>query len=268
MGGLLMNENKQDLSILGGMRSQDDATKARIRKVLERDWGIQSREDALDMIDWLMREGHRKEVVELCAAADQGASKGMLGDEDLDRKLGFLEQHRTRLLRAGLLAWDANRLVVLAGWASFVGLISEVEAWSPILGMAFAVQQSYGSWEEYGSHHLLGFEYWKGEWNGGFARNYRRLLDDPSSPWRTLPWTTDLRHHGLQVALPTPGYHVPPAAQPRPQRSMPMRPVDAQIAHAQAMAAQSVSKSWMVSLLMVLVSGAFVAYMLWHNGVF
>ena len=266
MGGLLMSHNMQDLTVLGGMRSQEASVKERVKKGLERDWGIETRNDALETLGWLTNEGHRQELVELCALADRGVAPGMAGDEDIDRKLRFVERHRDRFLRTGLLAWDANRLVVLAGWAAFVGLISETEAWSFIVAMAFAVQQTYGSWEEYGIHHLLGFEYWSGKWDGAFARNYRKLLDDPNSPWRAIPWQTDLRYHGLQTPPPTAGYHVPP-----PRAQVPSSMVNAtHDAHAQGLAQvqASGSKTWLVSLLMMLAIGAYVAYTLWDNGVF
>ncbi len=218
MGGLLMSHNEADLTILGGIRRHDPAEQESVKESLNRDWGIESRDDIVNILEWLLTEGHRAELVMLCAMDDQGVDPDDIDDEDdedLERKLAFVHRHRDRFVRAGLLAWDANRLVVLAGFGAYAGYLTTDEAWRHIMGMAFLVQHAYGSWAECGAHHLLGYEYWCGQWDGDFARHYRKLLDSPESPWRTLPWATDLRGHGLQGALP-PATHLPAPPRQRP----------------------------------------------------
>ncbi len=113
----------------------------------------------------------------------------------------FARKHKGRVGPRSLLAWDAGRLVTIAGWGYIAQLLSEDEAWSYILPMAQAVQRSYASWDELGKHYLLGFEFWSGAWDGKVARAQLAMFDNPASPWRTLPWGLDLGQHGLTVPM-------------------------------------------------------------------
>ena len=98
MGALLMRDNGQDLSVLGGIRSQEPSEKESVRKALKRDWDIDTRDDLLATIQWLIGEGHRKELVEICMMADHGAVD-LDDDEELERKVAFVHRHRDRFTR-------------------------------------------------------------------------------------------------------------------------------------------------------------------------
>jgi hypothetical protein len=133
-------------------------------------------------------------------------------------KVRFAHMHMARAGARGLLAWDAGRLVNLAGWGFVAGLLAEEEAWTYILPMAQAAQRSYASWEELGKHYLLGREFWSGEWEGAVARAHLAMLDRADSPWRQLPWGLDLNAHGIAAPLQavTIGTPAPPPPPPAP----------------------------------------------------
>jgi hypothetical protein len=228
LGGLLTHRNGQSLSLLGGVPRTPEAG-ADLSKILARDWGASNRDELLAALEFLMGGGHRKEFNDICALANDvtgrltpgAALDDLVDDEDTLRKVKFAIRHRQRVGARSLLAWDVNRVVVVAGWGFVTGMISEDEAWSYIMPMAYAAQQTYASWEEYGQHHLLGREYWAGSWEGRFARGYRSLLDDPSSPWRTLAWRSDLSQPPVTTA-------------PRPLRLEAPPPPSASVAAAMA----------------------------------
>jgi hypothetical protein len=202
---MLTHLNRQDPSVLGGAAHSPELAKD-LCETLHRDWGIAGRETLLERLGWLAREGHRKQFNDACAL-DEAAAK----DEEKRFQAHFVRLHRERIGDRSLLAWDAGRLVTLAGWGFVTKMLSEDEAWSYVLPMAMAVQRTYSSWDEFGTHYLLGREFWSRAWDADTARARLALLDEVSSPWRTLPWATPLDGHGLEMALQTIVVEAPPA---------------------------------------------------------
>jgi hypothetical protein len=200
---LLTQMNQHDHTILGGAARSPDAVRHRAA-ALQRSWNVHNRAELLTMLEWLAREGHRLEFNELCGLHVEGTPLASTSEEsELSAKLRFIRAHRERIGARSLLAWDMVRLVTIAGWGHVTGMITEDEAWSYVLAAAQAVQRAHASWEDLGGQHLLGRAYWAGEADERYAICFRRMLDTPTSPWRILPWNTDLTHHGLRVPLRT-----------------------------------------------------------------
>jgi hypothetical protein len=208
VAGPLAQSNQADHALLGGATPSPSGA-AELREALRESWEVSDRESLVERLGWLARDGHRKEygdacalLVSLTASLDPWETiEGKVDDPAALAKLHFVQRHRERIGQRSLLAWDAGRLVNLAGWGYLTSLISEDEAWSYILPVAQAVQRTYGSWEEFGKHYLLGHEFWSGAWDGALGRAFLALTLEPSSPWRALPWGADLTAHGLAVPL-------------------------------------------------------------------
>jgi len=206
--GILTTVNGHDHALLGGAGLAPEAARGRA-EALRRDWGVHDRAELLKLLTWLAREGHRKDFNDVCMLdlqvstrlAPSGMMDDLIDDPALLKSIHFSRRHRARIGTRSLLAWDMTRLVTLAGFGFVLQWISEGEAWSYALAAAQAVQSRYASWEELGQHHLLGREYWAGEWVAHHARAFRSLLDDPSSPWRALLWNTDLRQPDRMIPL-------------------------------------------------------------------
>jgi hypothetical protein len=230
--GILTQLNQHDHAVLGGASPSLEAAQDRAA-VLQRDWDAADRAGLHKSLDWLAREGHRREFNDICAL-DQDITARLepwdtvetaIDDKDVLGKIHFTRRHRERIGTRSLLAWDMVRLITIAGWGYVAGMISEDEAWSYVIPAAQAIQRSYASWDELGKHHLLGREFWSGGWEGRFARCCLALFDDPASPWRTLLWNTDLSQHGLGAPLQTIVVEPPPP--PRPVAKRPVGPPEA-----------------------------------------
>jgi hypothetical protein len=230
--GILTQLNAHDHALLGGASPSPEAAQDRAA-VLQRDWDAPDRTGLLKSLEWLAREGHRREFNDVCmldqeiaARLDPGdAIETAVDDKELVARIHFTRRHRERVGTRSLLAWDMVRLITIAGWGYLAGMIREEEAWSYIIPAAQAIQRSYASWDELGKHHLLGREFWSGGWEGRFARCYLALFDDPASPWRTLPWNTDLSQYGLGTPLQTIVVEPPPP--PRVVAKKPVGPPEA-----------------------------------------
>jgi hypothetical protein len=138
---------------LGGAPKNPEST-ATTKKILENSWDIESREKLVETLGWLRDSGHRAE----------GAP----------------------------LAWDLVRLVAVAGWGYVADLISEDEAWGFITPAAKQLQGTYASWEQLGKTYVEGTSWWKEEAGPDCQKIYDKLVNDPQSPWRSVPWGWNL----------------------------------------------------------------------------
>jgi predicted RNA-binding Zn-ribbon protein involved in translation (DUF1610 family)/uncharacterized Zn finger protein (UPF0148 family) len=171
-------------------------------------YGVSSKEEFESTAQWLSTEGHT------AAARSVLASLGPDPAAD-DPKQRVVRANRAEIERAGLTAWDLGRLVAVTGWAAWAGYVDEERAWRILLLCAARAQQAYGSWEAYGRGYELGRLFWSGgAAHDGTARALDKLLRDPSSPWRTLPWGLDL---GVQMVA---GPGAPAPAKQRFKRSV------------------------------------------------
>ena len=172
-------------------------------KIFLRDyWGIQSRDDLLRNVNWLEEGGgHRilfKNEGERLAAMTTEQLRDMInnsGEDERFRILVVLRNYEAQGTR-GILAWDWNRVIHIAGWSWFVGYISEDEAWRIIMPIARDLQKNYKSWDDVVKGYMIGREYWslqqtklKGQ---KLFDAHQQLLKDPRSPYHTIPWDLNL----------------------------------------------------------------------------
>lgn len=141
------------------------------RRWLAEQWEITSREQLVGRLDGLSRSGYRARAY--------------------------------RVTGVSPLAWDAALYVDIARRGFACGLIDESDAWTALKNIVPAVVGTYGSWQEYAAHYLLGRQVWRdglrGTGDAGFpaaqttADAHLRALLDPanrSSPWNLAPWNT------------------------------------------------------------------------------
>lgn len=134
-------------------------------------WGVENREQTLELLDWLRDEGYRGKL---------------------------LAQHRNLQRAAGahtaLLAWDYCALVNVASLAYLAGCLNEEEAWHRIMPAARALQANYDSWREMGEDFLLAGRLSKRDLQVEYQYVFDLLTneDDLNSPWNKNPWSLDL----------------------------------------------------------------------------
>lgn len=113
--------------------------------------------------------------------------------------------HRGRDEETTVAAWDTARVVHYAGLALHAGFLAEHEAWGYVARAAALARQRVGSWEEYGRSFLYGRWFWAGSVNADlteYEKVIADLLADDASPWRTLPWDTELAPLATRTADP------------------------------------------------------------------
>jgi len=194
------NRERHDL-LAGGPRTEERAREW--RENLVEWWGVRSREDLLQTLEWLAAEGHRREFerlgAELARLGDDEikallASRGY--DDEATQKVEVVTRWYGRLGAKSLLGWDYARYVALCRWGALVGYLSEEEAWARIMPAARRLQRAFGSWRELGENYLIGRRFWSLRETRASGRlyeeAYRRLLEDPQSPWTRYAWDTSL----------------------------------------------------------------------------
>lgn len=192
-------------------------TSSTAKTILKRDWGIETRQDAIETIEWLQESGHSLyfEIIQDVIAANPGTShvkalevmQVKLQAAGHDRNLlEYYQNLQTGLNKLGedgviqglytnhILSWDLGRVINLCRWCYDVKLFNEAEAWQYIVPAAKRLQQSYTSWQDLSTGYLLGRVMW-----GGIRADYtlmipwhKTLLNHPQSPWVTLSWQQPL----------------------------------------------------------------------------
>ena len=98
------------------------------------------------------------------------------------------------------------------------------------------------------------------------ARGFRRLLDEPSSNWRVLPWGTNFREHGLTLPVAAvPAFPVPAR---QPGAAGPRASADSFPDAAAMAAAGSAGIRWKRGAVIGLLIVAATVVALWRAGVF
>lgn len=134
-----------------------------IAYALENGWGIESREEGLEMLASLMKGRHATSFKETHEAAKAGRFDEM--DEEDVEDYNLSVEGITEALSlpknmvdncATLLAWDLERVGYLARLFVKIGYVSEEEAWDWMQKAAAETKKTFNSWEEYIVSLLIG----------------------------------------------------------------------------------------------------------------
>ena len=194
--GVLTEYNHERHDILEGVERTEDNI-AKHANLLEYWWGIDSRDGLFFMLDWLEQIGHRKRFDEM------GQYMNTLNDEEFNemiRKLPAEDRSSWRIVQEywshlggkSLSGWDFCRYIHLCRRGYLLGYLNEREAWDLIMPKARQLQVVFDSWADLGENYLVGREFWsleRTEASGDFFRqSYEKLIEDPESPWNSIPW--------------------------------------------------------------------------------
>lgn len=185
VGAILCEQNQKRHDEIGGWMAGPEA-QAWCNGVLSDSYGVDSEQAFKDMVDWLTRTGHTAE------ARSQIAGLGPNPLQDYPKQT-IVRAYRAQIERQGLLAWDCGRLAAVVGWGYHCHYNDENETWRILHGNAVRIQQTYGSWREFGDAYMMGRMWWaQGGLNPKAKEAYTRLIGDPNSPWNRLPWAQPL----------------------------------------------------------------------------
>lgn len=172
------------------------------REQLNSWWNITDRRSALEIVEWLISEGHHSDADEaLTEMLERGI--GNIADEERqsdESKMGDVCLIAENMLENGYctpdnlpctaIAWDLVRVTNLARWAYLCGYFSREDMWEVMKVSADLAMSNFSSWEEYG----LSFAFGRGVWHGDpddcdtAFEIVRTLLDKEESPWRQINW--------------------------------------------------------------------------------
>ena len=166
IGSLLIGTNGEPYTTLALTGEKED-----YRDSLECHWGIENREDALEMLESLFAGRHSEQFKEDYALLKEHGTDGYFDntddpifDEDdieefetakeaIDEILSLLPQAENC---TSLYAWDLDRIGLLARTLSHAGYITEAEGFDWLKKAGVKAAETFTSWEDYIVSILLG----------------------------------------------------------------------------------------------------------------
>ncbi|MCI5059030.1 MAG: DUF1266 domain-containing protein [Flavobacteriales bacterium] len=186
-------------------------SKLTIKQLLPEWWGIETRDDAIGTLNWILKHGHQDQYDAIKPIIwnhpeDEWLDRvKALNDPDLTEKMENLMEGTLKWLEdeesdyegdmlPDVLAWDMGRLISVARWCFEIELITEEEAWDYIFAGAKIIQRNYKSWHAVSTNYLYGRLFW-----GGYSMDFdvmkadhKTLMEHERSPFNTLDWNIPL----------------------------------------------------------------------------
>ena len=166
------------------------------RAQLQSWWNITDRESTLEIVRWLLLEGHHADAD--AALALMRGDQSEAGDpeekaEDVQAIAEFMVENgycTVETLPQTVIAWDLVRIANLGRWALHAGYLSEEEMWQVMQVAADTAREHFSSWEEYGRSFAMGRGVWHGDEEDCQTawEIVTELLEEETSPWRQIPW--------------------------------------------------------------------------------
>lgn len=206
----LTYSNGMDWRLPGGL--EDTYFNGKLTQaLLERDWDVVDSESAIETIDWLREEGHRKTYREYQEELEQLGMLDLDADVFLDALVnaemeGYLYRYVIvySLYQAGMdedaiAAWDLCRINQLCGDYYLCGYMTYEEAMDVSLENSLFLQEKYSSWDELIGSYMLGYQFWQSD--PGLTDDsptleryhyYELLLEMEDGPY-SLDWDMELK---------------------------------------------------------------------------
>lgn len=173
-----------------------------IKSTLESWWNITDRASTLEIVEWLLNEGHHAEADEALATLHEKGLKNIpekeLADEDskmVDVCLiveSMLENEycTEQNIPQTAIAWDLVRVINVGRWAYLCSYITEDEMWQIMQLTVNTAMQQFSSWKEYGLSFVLGRGVWHGDSDDSETAHeiVSTLLEREESPWKQFMW--------------------------------------------------------------------------------
>lgn len=206
---ILTEANGGDVDLFGGF-PKNERNSADVKVLLEEWWGVTDRASADDMIEFLMKEGHRAGYAnEMMLLKEDGVfdvsrqeAREILkdfefDDETVESYIAAMDAYETHGASA-IDAWDYTRALSLLSWYYLADYYTEEEALDKALDIAKELQTLYTSWDEMAESYLTGYVYWSEEDPNdssaeAFKRRkiYEKLKSRKNNPY-AIAWNTTL----------------------------------------------------------------------------
>ena len=161
------------------------------RRELSNSWDMDSKEEFLEMAEYLLTEGHQK-AYEFCRKVldENGGEQADISNIDLakyaseyDGRLGrrqniqFVKENYHKFSSAGIKAWDIARYVNNVNMACCAEFITETEGQQLVAKALVEAQKQYQDWNEYWNDFNLGRYFWGGDDDPTFSKITDTLTD-------------------------------------------------------------------------------------------
>ena len=169
-----------------------------IRSTIESWWNVTDHESTLEIVKWLLEEGHHADADEALKELRKRGLAGISQEErdDEESKMGDVCLIAESMDENGwcpggqmpgsVIAWDLVRVVNLGRWAYLCGYLTEDEMWQIMQLAADTALEYFSSWEEYGMSFVMGRGVWHGDPDDSETAYeiVSLLLEDDESPWK------------------------------------------------------------------------------------
>ena len=169
-----------------------------IRSTIESWWNVTDRESTLEIVKWLLEEGHHADADKALEKVRKWGLGNISQDErdDEESKMGDVCLIAESMDENGwcpggqmpgsVIAWDLVRVVNLGRWAYLCGYVNEDEMWQIMQVAADTALGHFSSWEEYGASFIMGRGVWHGDPDDSETAYeiVSLLLEDDESPWK------------------------------------------------------------------------------------
>lgn len=199
---VLTESNGRRHDVLGGCDRTPVEVKA-WQESLAKWWNTHNRKELLETLQWIEGGGHRQEFDEMArdlssATPEQlvAIRKRVANNPSVSNKVEIVLKYKGQFGKKSIVAWDFSRYVSLCGWGCVAGYLTEDEAWERIMPAARLMQKMFTSWEDLGTNHVVGREFWSLKQtiaNGARTQQcFEKLKTDAASPWKRLDWNLSL----------------------------------------------------------------------------
>ena len=172
-------------------------------EVLRRDWGINNRNELLETLIEVEKDGFAPylDSMKVLIMENNGNMEQIFKESQYSeygkRRLLFVLENWEIYKSINIKSWDMGRNIALCRWGYDVGYLSEDEAWEKIMYFAKQIQPIYKSWNEYGFSYYLGRIFWASgfgpveEYINKTEQIYKKLIGE-SGHWNKLKWDIQL----------------------------------------------------------------------------
>jgi hypothetical protein len=146
------------------------------------------------------------EEVEGIATAARAAKGKKRLDPELLTQIGWLKREGKARLSKAVEAWSAMNAAQVANLGYAAGYLRAEQAWALLLDNARAAQPRFLSWEDFADHLAVGTCVFAATETMAPAKQCAldALRSAPDSPWKTIPWSVDLRAEAEDGPLAVP----------------------------------------------------------------
>ena len=128
-------------------------------------WGVQNRQDLIDLVTRMTAHGHNDSFQEAAAIAnslsDQEFAALVAASGETDKYMWpYTKQLSQRWGDKGILAWDLSRMGTLVQWGYTAGYLTYAEALELVEPAAQLTQETFTSWDEFYMNYLDGYNWW------------------------------------------------------------------------------------------------------------